>query len=281
MAVEYLRYVLDRYFIKQPRLRHAVTKAVFGEHDTAINLAGLKLSVNILRENGYYRAWRKSRGSEFMERELGIMLSLAFVSARCDGFVDVGANIGVFSALMARRKKLDPCFEVTAFEPHPDTYQRLVKNVALKGVSTFNAALSDRDAELSFVDGAVSHVFAATAHQNSYHIGSLRRQIPCRRLDSFDFKGQAMLVKIDVEGHELEVLRGASALLDNGRISAIYCDGHDRNAVPKFLEDRGFQLFDASNFQPSRGEIFQLLAIRERDAPKLVSELPLESLFGK
>src|SRR4051794_40764373 len=115
MASTHLRYALDRYFVKQPRFRRALTKAFFGEKDAAIKLVGLNLTVNVLRENGYFRAWRKSQGSTFLEHEVGIMSLLAFVSARCDSFVDAGANIGVFSALMARRKLIDPRFEITAF----------------------------------------------------------------------------------------------------------------------------------------------------------------------
>ena len=48
---------------------------------------------------------------------------------------DVGANVGTYSKFI---KKLNQHIEIFAFEPHPTTYQKLVSNVKIYGVNTYN-----------------------------------------------------------------------------------------------------------------------------------------------
>ena len=63
-----------------------------------------------------------------------------------------------------------------------------------------------------------------------------------RRLDSFDLSGN-LFPKIDVEGQELDVLHGASAFFEAGRVKAVYVDGFDYDqAIPNFLTGHGMTL---------------------------------------
>jgi hypothetical protein len=70
------------------------------------------------------------------------------------------------------------------------------------------------------------------------------------------------MLKIDVEGHELEVLEGSAGLFSAGRIAVVYCDGYDQGKVPAFLSQYGFSLLDVETLQVASNKVFGLLAIK-------------------
>src|SRR5207249_2412898 len=75
-----------------------------------------------------------------------------------DTFIDVGANIGYYSLLAARR--VGPTGSVVAIEPSPKTFRALEANLAqnrLKNVRTVNAAVSDRQATVPLYHGPDTH----------------------------------------------------------------------------------------------------------------------------
>lgn len=133
-----------------------------------------------------------------------------------DGFVDVGANIGVFSVLAARLVGDEG--RVVAIEASPDLHRHLVRNVrlnALGNVRALNAAVSDRPRTLTFAlassrntgansivpyDGPVESSFQARA-----------RPLP-ELLDAAEI-ATARVIKVDVEGAEGSVVRGLAPVL--------------------------------------------------------------------
>lgn len=72
-----VRFAIDRFFIKQPRLREWVTRWVYGTGETEVELFGVKLVIDRLRENGYLRASRKVRSSSALGDEMGALVTLA------------------------------------------------------------------------------------------------------------------------------------------------------------------------------------------------------------
>lgn len=255
--------VIDRLFIKSPRFRRFVTRAVYGDKDTAVRLFGSDIAVNSLRENGYLRASRKVRGSSFLEHEVSVMLTLALLCDRADIFVDAGANIGLFSIFLSRRTQFNPHFAVMAFEPHPDTFERLNRNLTPLGAQAHNIALSDFEGELNFVDGAVSHVFTTIEKANYYNLKSEVFKVPARRLDCFDLHGKRIMLKIDVEGQELQILQGAKNLFESNTVRVVYIDGYDDEGVRIFLQSYGFKLFDHDEMCWSVKPHYSLLAVKE------------------
>jgi len=95
-------WLVDRFFIKQPRLRRAVTRVMEGDSDQSIEMFGTKLLVNTLKEHGYLRASRLCRKSSLLRDEIAILVNLAFVLSDNDTFVDIGANVGFYSHTMTR-----------------------------------------------------------------------------------------------------------------------------------------------------------------------------------
>lgn len=259
----FVRQWLDRYFIKQPVVRRFVTRTLERDEDLDVVLFGTRLRVNSIKEHGYLRASRKLTSHSALQDEIGVLVSLALLLTPGDTFVDVGANVGLFVCTLARRHYLSRDVRFYAFEPNPDTFQRLVESARDLDVTLRQVAVSDRAGELQFLTGAVSHVFAEATNRSEYHF---KNQAPvvvrAQRLDESDIAGDSVIVKIDVEGQELKVLNGATALFDQDRIKAIYLDGYKDEAVVKFLADRDFSFFDGRTLRPVLPPVFSLLAVK-------------------
>lgn len=156
--------------------------------------------------------------------------------------VDVGANIGDYTHEMRRRSKA--CI---AFEPNPALAKELRKRFSSR-VQVHNVALSD---ERCMVDLCVPVIddtpYPALAFvvRDKQAAGSYR--VECRPLDSFDLP-PCSLIKIDVEGHELSVLKGAADTLHRQRPSLIIEaeERHRPDAVgqlAEFLDPFGYHGF--------------------------------------
>ena len=133
-----------------------------------------------------------------------------------DVALDVGANLGYFAAAMAAR--VGATGKVFAFEPVPTTLEQLHLTKVANGLdhlTIFPVAVGETDAtvELRFEPGVAGN---ASAFQR-FHAGDTRvARVPVRSLDSLSEAGllpDARLIKIDVEGNELNVLLGATAYL--------------------------------------------------------------------
>jgi FkbM family methyltransferase len=133
--------------------------------------------------------------------------------------LDIGANWGLVTARLARL--VGPAGRVDAFEPHPGHVATLEAVAArMPSVEVHLTALSDRQgsAELAIPvhDG---ERLTALAHLDGRGSGpgvpEERVQVPLTTLDDALAGDRAPvdLIKCDVEGHELEVLRGAEATL--------------------------------------------------------------------
>jgi FkbM family methyltransferase len=262
--------LIDKYFIKQPRIRRFVTRLLEGDKNSEIELLGAKLRINSIKEHGYLRASRMANRGSLFRDEASVLVNLAWVLSSADTFVDAGANVGLFSHIVARFRKLNPALRVYAFEANPDTFERLVFDCKELGIEAHRCALSDREGSLEFVKGAVSHVFRTVQNQSKYSITSERVILPCRRLDSFGLAGDSIVLKVDVEGHEMAVLRGAENFFREGRISAVYVDGYEDRALPDFLKERGFSLHDGRTLESIECHAFSLLALQScRSLPLL------------
>lgn len=172
-----------------------------------------------------------------------ILIELA-KEAVVDTFIDVGANIGVYSIFMA---SLDSVTAVHAFEPAPKTYEELVSNIKLNDngkVKTYKKALSDKSDTLTF--GIINDYSGANCVvDSSLHDKSLFKReetVESQPLDSLGIKSAGRLaLKIDVEGHEESVLKGAEQLLTkNQAIIQIEHYGED-DTVLRMLGDYGYR----------------------------------------
>src|SRR5207248_10249223 len=95
--------------------------------------------------------------------------------------------------------------------------------------------------------------------------------VPCQKLDSLPIPDGNLILKIDVEEHELQVLNGAEALLKSGRIKVVYLDGYSSNLIPPLLQRHGFKFFDGRSLARAEQEVppFSLLAIHASRLPAI------------
>lgn len=126
-----------------------------------------------------------------------------------DTVADVGAFIGLYTVALAKR--VGASGTVLSFEPNPENFHISKAHVELNGVSQqvelTQAAVGAEDGVVPFEAGGGS-----TAHIRR-HPASDTQMVQCVRLDTM-FAGKRLdLLKIDVEGYEEIVLRGATNLL--------------------------------------------------------------------
>lgn len=132
---------------------------------------------------------------------------------------DVGANVGVYSLLTSEANKN----RVHAFEPHPATAALLRNNLMVNqrtNVSVHCCALSENNGELSFTDdpGSTVNQLIPQAEPLEPASNSTRTiTIPTLRGDTFCQQNNTTpdIMKVDVEGHEAEVLRGFGTVLES------------------------------------------------------------------
>ena len=189
------------------------------------------------------------------QHALGLDGLAALVAAqvpRASTVVDVGANIGLSTILLARSVQ-----RVIAFEPSPVNLDYLRRNLASNGITNVGvvaAAVSDRPRTLRFhvaQFGAGSHVVAA-GHVMSDAIATI--EVPAVTLDEA-LTVPVSLLKIDAEGHEPDVLAGARAVLERDKPLIfteinVWClsafAGHSPGAFVRTL----FRAFDVGTPQP-------------------------------
>ena len=130
-----------------------------------------------------------------------------------DVVVDVGANIGYFSLLFSRCVGTDG--HVYSFEPVPQLASSIRKNADLnqyKQITLSNLALSDHSGQARFYVGPEDNSGLSSLRQPRGSSGTL--DVTLARFDDiFSDSENIALVKIDVEGAELAVLRGMNEYL--------------------------------------------------------------------
>lgn len=121
--------------------------------------------------------------------------------------VDVGANIGFYSYALSKL-----CARVEAFEPNPACIA-VLEAYGARNIRTHNVGLSSHSGMLDLhtpvVDGKELAPFATVNVPATNYVS---RTVAVRRLDDYGFT-PVSFIKIDVEGHELEVIRGATQTL--------------------------------------------------------------------
>ena len=138
---------------------------------------------------------------------------------------DVGANQGAYTRLL---HALAPHSPVYAFEPHPHTFRQLQAATTLPNVTLLNQAVSEQEGCVSLFDQA-SNDGSTQASLSRSAVGLftpdiIEHHVACTTLDVFLAQQgicDVALLKIDTEGHDLSVLKGARKAISEKRIHAI------------------------------------------------------------
>jgi FkbM family methyltransferase len=158
--------------------------------------------------------------------------------------IDVGAHVGKYAL---RLSHTFPEARILAFEPNPITFVELGKNIGSTKVESFNFALSSEvnDSEIfTYGDSQDSeHSSVYQAVMTDIHTSKNAKALPIKLTTLVDFckaKGieSVDFLKIDTEGHELEVLKGAKEMLAAGKIKLIQFEFNEMNIISRvFLKD--------------------------------------------
>lgn len=159
-----------------------------------------------------------------------------------DLFLDAGANVGLYSVLMAERGA-----EVVAVEPDSTSLRRLRANLDLNGyhaVEVVPSALGSSEGTVRFSVGA--DVYGHVVDDG----GGV--EVPMTTLDTLLGERYAAGVKVDVEGYERPVVEGLARALEHGRVGLLQLEwnaaseirhGEGREALADLLESYGYQLY--------------------------------------
>lgn len=132
-------------------------------------------------------------------------------------FLDIGAHMGTYSVLLANH-----CKKIYAFECQASTFECLQKSISLNGlgykIKPINVALGNQEQDGDVMDlnkvsedGGGSTLSLEAAKHGPADLGT--EQVMVRSLDSFNLTNISFL-KLDVEGWELDVLKGSEKTLE-------------------------------------------------------------------
>ncbi|MGC9948576.1 MAG: FkbM family methyltransferase [Bryobacteraceae bacterium] len=156
-----------------------------------------------------------------------------------DWVLDIGANVGQYTLRLSDLAGNDG--RVIAFEPIIETAELLIsmsRRSSYRNITVLNAAVSDRAGILSFrvptsADGLPNYFQARVSGEGD-------RLVPCFAIDDLHLPRRIALVKIDVEQHEVSVLRGMRNLIARDRPTLII-EAHE-GVYREFLMEHGYEM---------------------------------------
>lgn len=131
-------------------------------------------------------------------------------------FIDVGANIGQTSLNLS--KKLGKiAHKIYAFEPFPTTFEKLKTNISLNyfpSIEIFNIALGNKEDITEMEMSCLTNSGGNKIAPKDSKIKNQLVQVHQKKLDDFNkLENPVQFIKIDVEGYEIEVLKGAEQII--------------------------------------------------------------------
>jgi FkbM family methyltransferase len=152
--------------------------------------------------------------------------------------IDVGANIGKYSMLVHH---YNPSVKIYAFEPHPKTYKNLCKIITHSNFIATNVAVGEKQGILSLYDyeendGSTHASLYKDVIESIHNAESIAHLVEVITLDDF-IKNHGLqdiaLLKVDTEGHELNVLQGAAESIKSRKIKAIHFEFNEMNVASR------------------------------------------------
>ena len=178
--------------------------------------------------------------------------------------IDVGANIGLFSLVGA--KCVGPRGIVHAFEPNPDNFARLERNLKLSfsQITCFPVAVARQSTSVTIGldrDTSATSDGALVWNAGNWRVGGSESRITVSATSLDDHIARHLLnkkirlLKLDAEGYEVEVFQGAEEVLASGAIDTIIVEvtaqalakqEHRIVDVVSALQSHGYALFRSS-----------------------------------
>jgi len=175
-----------------------------------------------------------------------------------DVILDIGAYHGIYALVAA---SISPGKKVYAFEPVKESFNKLMRNIRLNNfpIKAFNCAISDKDgvAEFYNIDSSANLIGSLNKESFTQSEKLVMQTMPVRSVGSImkEFNLPKIdLIKLDVEGHELDVLRGMFDYLKRDKPSLILEVLNEENAlrINDLFKDLDYLYFDIDEQSPPR-----------------------------
>lgn len=164
-------------------------------------------------------------------------------------FFDVGSYHGLFARVF---QYLNPDGRTVAFEPMPYNWDLLIKNNKGQHVMAMDCALSDTIGEMEVIEYG--------GHYQRCSDGELIKKVQCVPGDEFiAYFGLPDLVKVDVEGSEVQVLKGMKQILESRPtvFLEVHCgmlNDDEKTQLVKLIEHYGYLIIDCETDLPIDGK---------------------------
>lgn len=245
-----------QYFVKIPILKRLIPSL------------GIRILKFLKKNRGFFKIGEINFYLDFLDpidRQIIIHKKyeddqVSFIKDRMDKiefeyFLDIGANSGYYSFYFAHLfKKL----KIIAFEPNLDPYNKFLKTLnknLFNNIKIFNFGLSNQKKKVQMI----SMITHNHIHSNSTIIDNFKNKVDKNQKISFgylkvgdelfNFSNKKILIKIDVEGHEIYTLKGlVNNLINNHCLMMIEIIDNKFDEVNKFLTEHKFmQIFKSKH----------------------------------
>jgi len=235
---------MARLYAKWWFAKYMMRRSVIGEFNGGIRFTGFPT---------FSQYWIRRHGMD--HEDLRIVQRVRATTTDQPVAIDIGANLGLFSFALAKAG----FHRVYACEPIPETYNCLLANMRLNPlladrITPCETGIGANDTQMTFSYSNVSPgqskiASAANDLEEITDVECKLMTLPSLcdqyRIQKIDF------VKIDVEGFESSVIKGAMPLLEAGRVKFIYAE-----VIPQALSEAGSsiqefsELMEAASFDP-------------------------------
>lgn len=159
---------------------------------------------------------------------------------------DVGAHTGEYATHL---REMCPQARILSFEPHPASFRRLKVAADRGGFEAIEMALSDAVGSAHLYDHALATTESGSAHatlhpqviERIHHDDASEMDVRTTTVDEFMESrkiAKVNLLKIDAEGHELAILRGARRALNSEAIDLVQFEFNEMNVMSRvFFKD--------------------------------------------
>lgn len=164
-------------------------------------------------------------------------------------FIDIGANIGSHTIWMAAIANVT----VHAFEPNNKLNSAIRRTAEINDlaaqVTVHAMGIGRNEAQASISEGKMQNM-------GGWKLKTGKGDVPVAPLDSLNFPAQISIIKVDVEGMEIDVLTGARETIGRDQ-PALYCEAKERDEFEALLEEmKGQDYMLVATFNASPTHLF-------------------------